>query len=87
MEQESPQDQQDIWEDMAYDENLEEYRIGYLKPAGMERIYHEILRDVTIQLNRLSSRREKLDGNFTTILAESWMAIRCKFGRGTGQSV
>ena len=32
-----------------------------------------------ILLNRMAEKAERLIGNFTSNLAESWMHIRCKF--------
>ena len=42
----------------------------------------ELIQDVQIILNRIADKSERLIGNFTTNLAESWMAIRSKFDGG-----
>ena len=42
----------------------------------------ELIKDVQVILNRVADKRERLIGNFTTKLAESWMAIRCEFDGG-----
>ena len=41
-----------------------------------------MLADVMVLLNRLADKAIALLGNFTTNLAESWMAIRAKFDGG-----
>ena len=46
----------------------------------------ELIRDVQIILNRVAEKSDRLIGNFTTNLAESWMAIRSKFDGGGGGS-
>lgn len=42
----------------------------------------ELIKDVQVILNRVADKSEGLIGNFTTNLAESWMAVRCKFDGG-----
>ncbi|XP_060568496.1 uncharacterized protein LOC132727107 [Ruditapes philippinarum] len=42
----------------------------------------ELLRDIFLFLNRLSEKANRLIGNFTSNLAESWMSIKCKFEGG-----
>jgi len=42
----------------------------------------EVVRDVQVLLDRLASKSERLVGNFTTNLCESWMSIRSKFDGG-----
>lgn len=42
----------------------------------------DIIRDVSVFLNRLADKSNRLLGNFTTNLAENWMSIRCKFDGG-----
>ncbi|XP_053391946.1 uncharacterized protein LOC128554670 [Mercenaria mercenaria] len=42
----------------------------------------EMIADVQVILNRVADKSERLIGNFTTNLAESWMAIRSKFDGG-----
>ena len=40
------------------------------------------MKDIFFYLNRLSEKSDRLIGNFTSNLAESWMHIRCKFDGG-----
>ena len=42
----------------------------------------DLLKDMYIILNRMAEKSDRLIGNFTSNLAESWMHIRCKFDGG-----
>lgn len=42
----------------------------------------ELINDVLVILNKVADKSDRLLGNFTTNLAESWMAIRAKFDGG-----
>ena len=41
-----------------------------------------MINDIQVILNKIADKSERLIGNFTTNLAESWMAIRSKFDGG-----
>ncbi|XP_053403226.1 uncharacterized protein LOC128558323 [Mercenaria mercenaria] len=42
----------------------------------------ELIKDTQILLNRIADKSDRLIGNFTTNLCESWMSIRSKFDGG-----
>ena len=75
------EEQQTIWEDIC-DDDLEESRNGYQGSSTSGPIDPDLLKDVSFLLQRMSSKCDRLLGNFTTNLAESWMFIRCKFDGG-----
>ena len=52
------------------------------KSNGNNSIDEQMLKDIFFYLNRLAEKSERLIGNFTSNLAESWMHIRCKFDGG-----
>jgi hypothetical protein len=74
--------QYEYWQH-ATDEDEEKSRYG-VQQSGSESVTvsSDILRDVSFLLNRLANKTGRLIGNFTTNLAESWMAIRTKFDGG-----
>ena len=51
-------------------------------PLGCIEVEMNLIRDVKVLLMRLANKAEKLIGNFTTNLAESWMGVRSKFDGG-----
>lgn len=51
-------------------------------PLGCIDLEINLIRDVKVLLMRLANKAEKLIGNFTTNLAESWMGVRSKFDGG-----
>ena len=42
----------------------------------------KLINDISVILNRVAVKSERLIGNFTTNLAECWMHIRSKFDGG-----
>jgi len=68
--------QQSFWNEVICDFDLEQTRY---QPNTATPIDAELLRDVSVLLNRLANKAARLIGNFTTNLAESWMSIRSKF--------
>ena len=74
--------QQAMWQGVVDKDEFEEARNGYASVGDLD---PEIVKDVSFFLNRLAIKSHRLLGNFTTNLAEFWMAIRCKFDGGKPQ--
>ena len=62
------------------DEELLAIQKGGAKPG--KQVNESLLKDVYFILNRTAEKSNRLVGNFTSNLAESWMHIRCKFDGG-----
>ena len=72
-------DQIDLWEEGSSIEAQEESRLGWQSSSN---INTKLLKDVTVLLDRVASKSNRLLGNFTSNLAECWMPIRTKFDGG-----
>nr|XP_034320463.1 uncharacterized protein LOC105318911 [Crassostrea gigas] len=68
-----------FWEEGASAEELEKSRYCSFDFHDVEKF---IIQDVSILLMKLAEKAERLIGNTTTNIAESWMHIRCKFDGG-----
>jgi hypothetical protein len=74
-------DQNSYWTEGTSEDAMEESR--QCQPAESDQLVDkELLRDVTFYLNRLANKSQRLIGNYTSNLAESWMSIRAKFDGG-----
>jgi len=73
-------DQSEFWK-LPSQSEMEDSRQAEKNEIPKE-ILAEIVKDVAIILNRVADRAERLIGNFTTNLAESWMSLRTKFDGG-----
>ncbi len=51
-------------------------------PLGKVDLESELLADVSVLLQRLADKADRLIGNFTSNIAEAWMNIRAKFDGG-----
>lgn len=77
----------DIFDDQVHlwtiptEKDLQKSRQAF-QSSFQESELKELIADVQIILNRLADKIERLIGNFTTNLAESWMAIRANFDGG-----
>ena len=69
------EEQINMWNEGSSIENMDESRYG----ANTTSNNPKIIKDVSIILNRVASKSERLIGNFTTNLAPCWMHIRTKF--------
>ena len=74
------EDQISMWK-IPDDKELENSRLAGKNHCTLSEI-KELITDVQIILNRVAEKSDRLIGNFTTNLAESWMAIRSKFDGG-----
>jgi len=74
------QQQSDFWT-MPSAKEMEEARSPCKNQVPLEDLT-EIIRDVSVILGRVADKADRLMGNFTTNLAESWMSIRAKFDGG-----
>ncbi|XP_021338853.1 uncharacterized protein LOC110440231 [Mizuhopecten yessoensis] len=72
-------DQRNLWLDGTSEKDMDDSRYGVSDQFSLEA---DMLRDISVLLDRIASKSRRLLGNFTTNLAESWMAIRCKFDGG-----
>ena len=72
------EEQINMWNEGSSIEDMKESRCG----ANITCNNPKIIKDVSIILNRVASKSERLIGNFTTNLAECWMHIRTKFDGG-----
>lgn len=68
-----------FWEEGASAEELENSRYCSFDFHDVEKF---IIQDVSILLMKIAEKAERLIGNTTTNIAESWMHIRCKFDGG-----
>lgn len=68
-----------FWEEGASAEELEKSRYCSFDFHDVEKF---IIQDVSILLMKIAEKAERLIGNTTTNIAESWMHIRCKFDGG-----
>lgn len=76
-------DQCSMWEDVTKD--ISEDELSNLRKGGTSDknvVDEELLSVVYYLLNRMAEKADRLIGNFTSNLAESWMHIRCKFDGG-----
>jgi hypothetical protein len=73
-------DQHSFWEQGTSEAAMEESRQG--THQAPDPTNSELIRAVSILLNRLAEKANRLIGNHTTNLAECWMAIRTKFDGG-----
>ncbi|CAG2204291.1 unnamed protein product [Mytilus edulis] len=74
------EDQIKLWTEGTSIEAQEETRKGtHINYSDVEQY---IIQDVCTLLSRISEKADRLLGNNTTNLAESWMHIRCKFDGG-----
>ncbi|CAG2222029.1 unnamed protein product [Mytilus edulis] len=73
-------DQIKLWTKGTSIEAQEETRIG--TGINYSDVEQYIIQDVCTLLSRISEKADRLFGNNTTNLAESWMHIRCKFDGG-----
>ncbi|CAG2228240.1 unnamed protein product [Mytilus edulis] len=74
------EDQVKLWTEGTSIEAQEETRKGtHINYSDVEQY---IIQDVCTLLSRISEKADRLLGNNTTNLAESWMHIRCKFDGG-----
>ncbi|XP_076081060.1 uncharacterized protein LOC143051967 [Mytilus galloprovincialis] len=73
-------DQIDFWTEGSSISCQEEARGG--TTIDYSNVEQHIIRDVTSILNRIAEKSDRLLGNSTTNLAESWMHIRTKFDGG-----
>ncbi|VDI47752.1 Hypothetical predicted protein [Mytilus galloprovincialis] len=73
-------DQIDFWTEGSSISCQEEARGGTC--IDYTNVEQHIIRDVTIIINRIAEKSDRLLGNSTTNLAESWMHIRTKFDGG-----
>ena len=74
---------ENYWKDSIKD--LTEVEEKSIRKGGVSNktvIDQQMLKDIFFYLNRLSDKADRLIGNFTSNLAESWMHIRCKFDGG-----
>ena len=73
-------DQYEFWK-IPSEKEMEQSRSACKSSVSMSDL-KELIHDVQIILNRVAEKSHRLIGNFTTNLAESWMAIRAKFDGG-----
>ena len=73
-------DQAEYWKSPS-DSELENSRLATKNSCPLNEV-KDMITDVQIILNRVAEKSERLIGNFTTNLAESWMSIRSKFDGG-----
>ena len=73
-------EQSQMWTEGTSEAELEESRGD--GPYGEVEIDKEMLYDISVILSRVADKADRLLGNFTTNLAESWMSIRMKFDGG-----
>ena len=73
---------ENYWKDSV--KELTELEEKSIRKGGTpdQTIDQEMLKDIFFYLNRMSEKADRLFGNFTSNLAESWMHIRCKFDGG-----
>ncbi len=72
--------QQNMWTEGTSEEEMEASRLD--RPGGPAPIHKEIITAVIQLLQPAIQKADRLLGNFTSNLAESWMAIRTKFDGG-----
>ena len=75
----------DYWRDSIHDlftEDSDNLRKGGSSLKEIGSLTESLLKDLFLYLNRIAERSNRLIGNFTSNLAESWMNIRCKFDGG-----
>ncbi|XP_062575148.1 uncharacterized protein LOC134237079 isoform X2 [Saccostrea cucullata] len=72
-------EQVQFWEDGTSAEDMEKSRYGSFDFQNVEQF---IIQDVSLLLRRIAEKAERLIGNATTNIAESWMHIRSKFDGG-----
>ena len=73
-------DQAAYWDEgLSIDAQEEARGDSQLRPSDLPT---DLLRDITLILERVASKSDRLIGNSTTNLAECWMHIRCKFDGG-----
>ena len=75
-------DQEIYWQDSL--KTISTSEENNLRKGGnsVSNVDEELLKDIFFYLNRMADKSERLIGNFTSNLAESWMHIRCKFDGG-----
>lgn len=73
------EDQEVYWKEGTSEKDMEESRGDVSYEASLDR---DSIRDVSVMLDRMATKGSRLIGNYTTNLAESWMAIRMKFDGG-----
>ena len=74
------ENQSEFWK-IPSDTELERSRLAEKTNNSFSEVKH-LINDVLVILNKVADKTERLIGNFTTNLAESWMAIRAKFDGG-----
>ncbi len=70
---------EEMWRSITRDEDLEASRTDC---GSKDPLYGEMLYDISKILNYHAEKADKLMGNYTSNLAENWMAIRAKFDGG-----
>ena len=81
------EDEDIIYEQCNYWQNVvkepSEGEVEAIRKGGEVKAVEEgMLKDLYVVLNRTAEKADRLIGNFTSNLAESWMNIRCKFDGG-----
>ena len=73
---------ENYWKDSVKD--LTEVEEKSIRKGGKSNgsVDEQMLKDIFFYLNRMAEKADRLIGNFTSNLAESWMHIRCKFDGG-----
>ena len=72
--------QSEYWKSPS-ERELENSRLADKSTCRLSEL-QELINDVLVILNKVADKSDRLLGNFTTNLAESWMAIRAKFDGG-----
>ena len=75
------EDQVNMWSEGCSEEEMEKSLFSSAS-LSKDQLDQSVIADVSILLQRMADKADRLIGNFTSNLAECWMSIRCKFDGG-----